>query len=96
MDERKLRHLVWERVLALSDRSSIDVYAMLLLPNLLHRTAHAPKRQPLAHCQLCPAVRSVIGRLVGRVASTYRAFCALCERLSDTCCMLQRREYFLP
>ena len=43
MDERKLRHLVWERVLALSDRSSIDVYAMLLLPNLLHRTARTQK-----------------------------------------------------
>ena len=53
MDERKLRHLVWERVLALSDRSSIDAYAMLLLlPNLLHRTARTHKA---AACAL-PAV----------------------------------------
>ena len=55
MDERKLRHLVWERVLALSDRSSIDVYAMLLLPNLLHRTARTQKAAacalPAAPCR---------------------------------------------
>ena len=55
MDERKLRHLVWERVLALSDRSSIDAYAMLLLlPNLLHRTVTYPpgSRLRTASCDL--------------------------------------------
>ncbi len=55
MDERKLRHLVWERVLALSDRSSIDVYAMLLLlPNRICCTEQSRTHQAAA-CAL-PAV----------------------------------------
>jgi hypothetical protein len=68
---------VWERVLALSDRSSIDVYACAL---------------PAVPC------RPLSDRSLDRVCSIDLSgiYCAPCERLSDTCCMLQRREYFLP